>query len=120
MSEALARNVHNSHKDTITFRPAASTSSMNRDFQIRPAVVLFLLTAPAIVLAVINFQKEREFQIPFDGVWWVEHNNKLSAERVELNGPGAKAGIKEGDQLVAINQDEVKDTAAQVRQMYRV
>ncbi|MGH9510902.1 MAG: ATP-binding protein [Terriglobales bacterium] len=91
---------------------------MERDFQIRPAILLFLLTAAAIVLGVINFQKERNVQVPYDGTWWVEHGNHLVADQVENNGPGAKAGIKQGDILVAINQVPVSDSASQVRQMY--
>jgi PAS domain S-box-containing protein len=94
---------------------------MNRDFQIRfTAGLLSLLTAAAVVLAWINFQKEREFQLPYDGVWWVEHNGNLIADRVEANGPGAKAGIKEGDRLAAISQREINDVATLNRQLYRV
>jgi two-component system NtrC family sensor kinase len=118
MSIPVAPNVHKSSRWGAGTR--SQLPSMNRDFQIRPAVLLFLLTAAAIVLAVINFQKEREFQVPSDGVWWVEHTGNLTADRVETNGPGAKAGIKEGDHLVAIDQQGVTDDAAQVRQMYRV
>jgi len=33
--------------------------------------------------------------------------------------PGEKAGIRSGDQLVAINQHEIKDASRQVGQMYR-
>ena len=47
--------------------------SMNRDFQIRfTAGLLILLTTAAVILAWINFQKEADFQIPSDGVWWME------------------------------------------------
>src|SRR5262249_30281186 len=54
-----------------------------------------------------------------DGVWWDEHNGAVVADRVEADGPGAKAGIKEGDKLTAIDQREVNNTAAVVRQLYR-
>ena len=93
---------------------------MNRDFQIRfTAGLLIVLTAAACVFAWVNFQKDREFQVPYDGVWWVEHNGQLIADRVEANGPGDKAGIREGDHLTAINSREVKDTAGLGRQLYR-
>ncbi len=98
--------------------------SMNRDFQIRfTAGLLILLTTAAVVLAWINFQKEAEFQIPSDGVWWMEqagNDNGLVANRVEPNGPGDKAGIRAGDRLTAINQHDVKDTTTRMRQVYRV
>ena len=97
--------------------PAAG--SMNRDFQIRfTAGLLILLTAAACVFAWINFQKEAEFQIPSDGVWWMERGGRLVAERVEPNGPGDKAGIRVGDQLTAINGREVKTTPGLERQVY--
>ncbi len=96
---------------------------MNREFQIRfTAGLLILLTTAAVILAWINFQKERDFQIPSDGVWWVDRpaGNGLVADRVEPNGPGDKAGIRVGDRLTAINEREVKDTATRMRQVYRV
>ncbi|HEY3930271.1 MAG TPA: ATP-binding protein [Candidatus Koribacter sp.] len=83
------------------------------------AALMALLTATAIVFAFINFQKERSFDVPTDGVWWVESGNHLRAERVEPDGPGEKAGIKQGDILVAANGAEVTRKASQVRQMYR-
>ncbi|MGH9537510.1 MAG: GAF domain-containing protein, partial [Terriglobales bacterium] len=97
---------------------------MNREFQIRfTAGLLILLTTAAVVLAWINFQKERDFQIPWDGVWWMEQaggNGGLVADRVEPNGPGDKAGIRVGDRLTAINEREVKDSPARMRQVYRI
>src|ERR1700704_2235385 len=72
---------------------------MNRESQLRfVAVLLFLMTVAAVVFAGFNFQKEREFAVPDDGVWWVEHGGKLVADRVEPGGPGAKGGEKPGAQ----------------------
>src|ERR1700751_163855 len=99
-----------------TLWPNASVSlrgSMNRDFQIRfTAGLLFLMTVAACVFAWINFQKEHEFQIPSDGVWWVERGGRLVADRIEPNGPGDTAGIRGGDQLASVNGREVKTTPA--------
>jgi two-component system, NtrC family, sensor kinase len=121
MPATMASNVHSSSGVVSAIQPFVSLRPMNRDFQIRfTAGLLFLLTTAVAVLAWINFQKEREFQIPYDGVWWVEHNGKLMADRVEANGPGAKGGIKEGDRLAAIGQREVNDVAELTRQLYRV
>jgi two-component system, NtrC family, sensor kinase len=98
--------------------------SMNRDFQIRfTAGLLILLTTAAVILAWINFQKEADFQIPSDGVWWMEQTGNdggVVAKRVEPNGPGDKAGIRVGDRLTAINQHDIKDTPTRVRQVYRI
>jgi PAS domain S-box-containing protein len=93
---------------------------MNRESQARfVAVLLFLLTVAAVVFAGFNLQKERDSAGPDDGVWWVEHNGSLLADRVDPNGPGAKAGIKTNDQLVSVNGQDVKNTPELERQLYR-
>src|SRR5712692_1808918 len=93
---------------------------MNKEFQARSiALLLLLFTVGAAVLAWINFQKEREFQVPSDGVWWVENRGTLVAEKLGGDGPGAKAGIKQGDELTAVNKLEVKNTSGLMRQLYR-
>ncbi len=97
-----------------------SPKPMNRESQARfVAVLLFLLTVAAVVFAGFNFQTEQHSSAPDDGVWWVEHNGQLVADRVDPNGPGAKAGIKADDQLVSINGQEIKGTPGLVRQLYR-
>src|SRR5579884_335460 len=99
----------------------AGTSGMNKDFQVRfSAILLALVTAAAVVFAWINFQKERQFSVPYDGVWWVERGNYLIADRVNPNGPGAKAGIKVGDVLTAVAGQKVDRTPVLTRQLYRV
>src|SRR3989442_279151 len=93
---------------------------MNRESQVRfVAVLLFLLTVAAVVFASFNFQKERQSAVPDDGTFWVERNGRLFADRVDPNGPGAKGGVKPGDQLVAVNGQDVKSTPGLVRQLYR-
>jgi len=92
---------------------------MNRESQARSvAVLLFLLTVAAVVFAGFNFVKERQSAVPDDGVWWVEHDGKLIADRVDPHGMGAQAGIKPNDQLTAVNGQEVKSTPGLVRQLY--
>ncbi|PYX52102.1 MAG: histidine kinase, partial [Acidobacteria bacterium] len=92
---------------------------MNRESQVRfVAVLLFLLTVAAVIFAGFNFQKERDSAVPDDGVWWIEHDGRLLADRVDPNGPGAKAGVKPNDQLIAVNGQEIKNTPGLVRQLY--
>src|SRR5271169_1123361 len=99
-------------------RPPAA---MARDLQTRFfAVFLALLSVAAIVFAWINFQKEREFVAPYDGVWWVEEAGHLLAERVDVDGPGQKAGIKKGDRLVAVDGHDIVNVGSLERQLYRV
>ncbi|HEY6336977.1 MAG TPA: ATP-binding protein [Candidatus Sulfotelmatobacter sp.] len=93
---------------------------MNRESQVRSlAVVLSLLTIAAVVFAAFNFEKERQFSAPDDGVAWVERGGHLLADRVEPNGPGIKAGIRPGDQLISVNAQEVTSLARLERQIYR-
>src|SRR5207248_7289841 len=121
MSQRVAAQMLNSPRGCVLSRSASPLRPMNRDFQLRfTAGLLILLTTAAVVLAWINFQKEPEFQIPYDGVSWMEHNGSLFADRVEASGPGARAGIKQGDEMVAVNEHEVKAAPGLSRQLYRV
>src|ERR1700674_2432426 len=114
-------NVQNSPAGKPIPRLPWSVQSMNRDFQARfTAVLLALLTTAAVVYAAYNLEIERAYQVPTDGVWWVEHNGRLLADDVEANGPGARAGIKIADQLTAVDTHQVNTTADRVRQLYRV
>ncbi len=93
---------------------------MTKDFQIRfVAIVLAILTVTSVIFAWINYSKETQWQSPYDGVWWVERNGRVQAERVDPDGPGDKAGIKVGDVLTSINGVEIHRTANAIRQMYR-
>ncbi len=93
---------------------------MNRESQVRSvAVLLFFLTVAAVVFAGFNFNTERKFTIPEDGVWWVERGGHLTAVRVEDGKAGAKGGIKSGDELVAINGQDLKNLSGLERQLYR-
>ena len=94
--------------------------AMNRESQVRSvAVLLFLLTVAAVVFAGFNLNSEWKFLVPDDGVWWVEQGGHLTADRVDPNGPGARSGIKPGDQLVSIDGQEVKTMPGVERQLYR-
>src|ERR1700733_10889694 len=101
-------------------RGSGSLKSMNRESQVRfVAVLLFLLTVAAVVFAGFNFDAELKASIPDDGVWWVEHGGRLTADRVDPAGPGAKSGIKSGDQLVLVNGQENQNLSGLERQLYR-
>jgi two-component system, NtrC family, sensor kinase len=114
-AEASPVSVH-SLDTSRGLRPKA----MNRESQIRfVAVVFFLLTVAAVVFAGFNLNAEWKFQVPDDGVWWVENGGYLTADRVEISGPGAKSGIKPGDQLVSVNGQEVHTMSGLERQLYR-
>ena len=94
---------------------------MNRELQTRFfAIFLALLSVAAIVFACINFQKDREYSSPYDGVWWVEDGAHLRAQRVDVDGPGEKAGIKPGDILVSVQDHKVTNVGSLERHLYAV
>jgi two-component system NtrC family sensor kinase len=117
----MAVKVQNSEQGVLSLRAAEPVRRMNRDFQIRfTAILLALLTTAAVVYAGYNLQAESQFQVPDDGVWWVEHQGRLTADRVDVGGAGTRAGVKVGDQLTAIDQHAVTSIAARTRELYRV
>src|SRR6516162_4778246 len=109
----MASQLHSFRKtnSTSTFRDGIrgiAGQRMRKDSLIWvSAVALAILTAATVVFAVINFQKERLFPRPYDGVWWMEYSSPsgiaLEARGITPGGPGWNAGIKVGDKLLAIN-----------------
>jgi len=92
---------------------------MTKDFQDRfLAVLLFMLTAAATVFAWYNFRVEGRFEVPSDGVWWVEHDGRIVAQRVEVDGPGMRGGIHVGDVVTAVNEVNVRNVGGLTRQLY--
>jgi PAS domain S-box-containing protein len=92
---------------------------MKNGFQTRIlAIALALATLAACVLAAVNFKHESNFDIPTDGIWWVEATGGLRAQRVPVESPGYRAGIRAGDILVAMNERPTLRLASQVREMF--
>src|ERR1700722_16046157 len=93
---------------------------MERSLQTRITVLLLaLFTVAAAVFAAFNFIQENNYQLPTDGVWWVEANGGLQAQRVLANSPAQRAGIKAGDLLVQANDRPLPRYASLVREMMR-
>ncbi len=100
--------------------PHQPPAPMDRDLQTRfVAIFLALLSVAAIAFAWINFQKDREYFSPYDGVWWVEDAGHLRAQRVDVDGPGQKAGIKPGDRLLAVDGHNVANVGGLEQNLYR-
>jgi len=70
--------------------------------------LLVIVTVALVVAAAINFQQQGRFHLPDDGVTWVERqhgdgqNSSITAVLVAPGSPGEKAGIRKGDELLAI------------------
>ncbi|HEY1578575.1 MAG TPA: ATP-binding protein [Terracidiphilus sp.] len=82
------------------------------------ATLLALATVGLVLLAVLNFRQERQFQQPDDGVWWVESHGGLLATRVLPDSPGKIAGIDKGDLLTAVNDHPVTRVSDLERELY--
>src|SRR5262249_40092569 len=100
--------------------PTSPRRPMKRELTVRfTAILLAVLTATAATFAWFNLQKEQSLAVPYDGVWWMEREGSLRAERVDQNGPGANAGVKEGDLLLTLNQQPVTTVAGVTLRLYR-
>jgi len=120
MGTSLETNLHSERLEGMRPRTRRPEPPMTREFQIRfSAVVLGFCTLAAFIFAVLNFQKELQYRIPDDGVWWMEHEGWLRAERVLPGGPGEKAGIKQGDELVAINNQTINTVPQVTSRLFR-
>jgi two-component system NtrC family sensor kinase len=75
-------------------------------FQLSSAI-LTVVTIAAIVAGILNYDQNRRFPLPYDGVTWSDRENStgnvVEAERVQPDSPGERFGIHQGDELLAIN-----------------
>ena len=93
---------------------------MPKAFQVRiTAIALALLTAAACALGIVNFLREIHFELPTDGVSWMEIQGGLKAERVPANSPAQRAGIRPGDVLIAVDEHPTPRVATLNRQIWR-
>jgi len=83
------------------------------------AVSLALLSLALLVFAVINFQQRSRYQLPDDGVSWVDSSEGVKAWIVTPNGPGERAGIREGDRLETINGKAIQHGTDAVQEVFR-
>jgi signal transduction histidine kinase len=76
------------------------------------SALLVILTVAAAISAVINFQQQRKFHLPYDGVVWVDRAQSVKALHVDRGSPADRVFIRPGDTLVSIagrNIGEAKD-----------
>lgn len=94
---------------------------MKNVFQTRIlAVALALATFGVCVLAGFNLWQDLHFDAPTDGIWWVEAQGGLRAERVPPESPGDRAGIRTGDILQAVDDHPTNRVAQLEREIFRV
>jgi two-component system, NtrC family, sensor kinase len=84
-----------------------------------PTLVAAMLTAVLVLLGILNLQQRGRYQIPEDGVSWVDSANGVKAWIVSVDGPGYRAGIREGDLLSAINGVTIHSASDATREVFR-
>ena len=70
--------------------------------------LLTILTVAAVLAAILNLQQQKRFELPDDGVVWKDTAAGVEADRVAPQGPAARAGVRPGDRLRAINSVAVE------------
>jgi two-component system, NtrC family, sensor kinase len=83
------------------------------------AVVLALATLVAVVYAWINFRQRETYEIPDDGVAWLDTSHGAEAWKLAPNSPAARAGIRTGDLLIAINDVSVDSQVQVTKRLWR-
>ncbi|MGB9466575.1 MAG: PDZ domain-containing protein, partial [Candidatus Acidiferrum sp.] len=83
------------------------------------AVVLALATLAAMIFAWLNFVQRTEFDTPDDGVVWLDTTQGIQAQQVVPNSPAARAGVRVGDHLVAINDSPVTRQVQVTKRLWR-
>jgi two-component system, NtrC family, sensor kinase len=71
-------------------------------FQLSTAI-LTILTLAAGVSAIVNLEEQYNFRLPDDGVIWAERSGAVEAISAPPTSAAARAGVKQGDWLTAIN-----------------
>ena len=82
-------------------------------------IMLAILSLTLVVFGFLNFQQRRIYQLPDDGVSWVDTSEGVQAWIVAPDSPGQRAGILPGDALQAINRTPVRKEADAVREIFR-
>src|SRR5665213_952730 len=82
------------------------------------AMILALVTVAAVVFAIINFRQRQQFDVPDDGVTWLENAHGVQALYVAPNSSAERAGIKAGDRLSAINGVPVRRTVDVTKRLW--
>jgi PAS domain S-box-containing protein len=83
------------------------------------AVVLALATLTAVIFAWINFRQREIYEIPDDGVAWLDTTTGAQAWKVTPNSPAARAGVRAEDVLTAIDDVPIHNQVQVTKRLWR-
>jgi two-component system, NtrC family, sensor kinase len=83
------------------------------------AVVLALATLVAVIFAWINFRQRETYEFPDDGVAWMDTAHGAQAWKLAPGSPAARAGVRPGDILIAINGVRVDSQVQVTKRLWR-
>ena len=83
------------------------------------AVVLAMATLTAVIFAWLNFLQRTHYDLVDDGVAWTDTTAGIVAWKVIPNSPAAAAGIRPGDQLLAIDDIRVPNEKHVTQRLFR-
>ena len=83
------------------------------------AITLAIATLLTCVLGALNLIRENNSDQPTDGVWWLESQGGLKAERVPIDSPAHREGVRTGDIMTAANGRATPSVARLEREMQR-
>src|SRR6516225_6093986 len=84
-----------------------------------PTLFAGFLTAVLLSLGILNLQQQSSYQIPEDGVSWADSADGVKAWIVSADGPGYRAGIREGDLLSVVNGVAIRRGSDATREVFR-
>jgi two-component system NtrC family sensor kinase len=83
------------------------------------AVILALATLAAVIFAWLNFLQRSRYDLVDDGVAWSDTATGIEAWKVTPNSPASIAGIRPGDQLLAIDGIAVPNEKHVAERLFR-
>jgi two-component system, NtrC family, sensor kinase len=81
---------------------------------------LALLSLVLVGFGILNYQQRGLYQIPDDGVSWDDTSQGVTAWIVVRGSPADRAGIREGDQLRAIDGQVITNQKEAAQQIYQL
>src|SRR5579871_2405041 len=82
-------------------------------FQLSSAI-LTVVTIAAVVAGIVNYDQNRKFPLPDDGVTWIDRDTSngvvIEAYQIAPGSAATSAGIHKGDEVLAINRTPLRNS----------